>query len=102
MPRDLRSEPRVQVITANLLRAGHVVWLDADGGWTRDLARAQAYGEPAEAEAALARASTRTDEVVGCYLAPMRPTDAGLEPVHFREAFRRAGPSPRARGLPQT
>jgi hypothetical protein len=95
-----KADPNlVQVVTANLLREGHVVWLAADDGWTRDLACARAFADPAEAEAALARAAARSSEVVGAYLAPMRATDRGPEPVHFREAFRRAGPSARARGL---
>ena len=99
MSRARTNEPRVQVVTANLLREGHVVWLTADDGWTRDLARARAFDDPAEAEAALSRAAARSGEVVGAYLAPMRPTPDGPTPVHFREAFRRAGPSTRARGL---
>jgi hypothetical protein len=94
MPRDAD----VQVVTANLLREGHVVWLAADGNWTRDLSRARCF-DAAEAEAALAEAARRTDQVVGCYLAPMRATPQGPEPVHFREAFRRAGPSARAAQL---
>ncbi|WP_209426156.1 DUF2849 domain-containing protein [Pararhodobacter sp. SW119] len=92
MPRD----SDVQVVTANLLREGHVVWLAADGSWTRDLSRARTFDDKAAAEAALAEAARRTDLVVGCYLAPMRATPQGPEPVHFREAFRRAGPSARA------
>jgi len=95
----MSRDATVQVITANLLREGHVVWLAADGRWTRALAEARMFDDKAEAEAALARAAARADEVVGAYLAPMRPTTDGPEPIHFREAFRRAGPSGRARGL---
>ena len=99
MTRARSTEPRVQVVTANLLREGHVVWLTAEGGWTRELSQARAFDDAAEAEAALARAAAHAGEVVGAYLAPMRPTPDGPVPVHFREAFRRAGPSARARGL---
>ena len=97
----MSSETLVQVITANLLREGHVVWLTPEGGWSRDLASAQCFAGRPAAEAALARAEAQTDVVVGAYLASMRPTPAGPEPVHFREAFRRAGPSARARGVTQ-
>jgi len=102
MSRAKTAEPHVQVVTANLLREGHVVWLSANDGWTRDLSLARAFDDIAEAEAALSQAAARSGEVVGCYLAPMRPTPDGPVPVHFREAFRRAGPSPRARGLTHT
>ena len=96
MSRTAVTERRVQVVTANLLREGLVVWLTADNTWTRDLSRARCFDDAARAEDALARAAARSGEVVGCYLAPMRPTPDGPAPVHFREAFRRAGPSPRS------
>jgi hypothetical protein len=99
MPRSPRDPNVVQVITANLLREGNVVWLAEDEGWSRELSRARVFTDPAEAEATLSRAAARTGEVVGAYLAPMRPTDQGPVPVHFREDFRRTGPSRRARGL---
>jgi hypothetical protein len=80
MTRARSPEPRVQVVTANLLREGHVVWLTADEGWTRDLARARPFDDTAAAEAALTRAATRTGEVVGAYITPMRPTPNGPAP----------------------
>ena len=43
-------------------------------------------------------ASTRQHEAVGIYLADMAPADAGPEPTHFREDFRRTGPSNYAHG----
>ncbi len=98
MPRAPHKEPQVQVqvITANLLREGHVVWLTPDATWSRDLAAAHCFDDAEVAEAALAAAVAETGTVVGAYLAPMRPTPDGPEPIHFREAFRCAGPSPRA------
>ncbi len=94
MPREILS----QVITANALIEGDVVYLTAGDTWTRHLTQAQAFSDKAAAEAALARAGKRSGEVVGCYLAEMRQTPHGLEPAHFREDFRRRGPSNYAHG----
>ena len=46
-----------------------------------------------KAEEQLNLAAQRAGEVVGVYLADVRVTDNGPEPVHFREDFRRTGPS---------
>jgi hypothetical protein len=95
------SPAPAQVVTANALRSGQSVWLAVDDGWTPRMQAARVYADRAEAEAALTRAKTRTGEVVGCYLAQVRPTPNGPEPVHFREAFRRDGPSAAARIPPR-
>ena len=88
---------RPQVVTANALRSGHVVWLTATGQWSDSLHAAQVFTDPDVAETVLALAQARTSEVVGAYLARVDPTPDGPAPVHFREAFRRDGPSPAAR-----
>ena len=85
-----------QVVTANALVSGRSVWLTADG-WTYRMAEAQVFHDPAQAAAALDSASRQSDRVVGCYLATVRATPAGPQPAHFREAFRRDGPSAAAR-----
>ena len=85
------------VVTANALRSGRVVWLTATDDWSVQMRAARVFLDTAEAEAALARAQARTGEVVGCYLTRVRPTPQGPEPVHFRESFRRDGPSAAAR-----
>lgn len=87
-----------QIVTANLLREGHVVYLTATGDWTRELAKAALFD--ADAEDALARANAQSDLVVGPYLAKMRASPQGPQPTHFREEFRRDGPSAAAR-LPE-
>lgn len=86
-----------QVVTGNALVSGRVVWLAGGGAWVRELRRAQVFHDPAQAEAALARVQEPGSPVVGCYLAPVRATPQGPEPLHFREAFRAAGPSAAAR-----
>lgn len=49
--------------------------------------------DEAHAQLRLIEASARQSEVVGVYLADMTPGANGPEPTHFREAFRRTGPS---------
>ncbi|ETX27187.1 DUF2849 domain-containing protein [Roseivivax isoporae] len=87
-----------KVVTANALLEGDVVYLAEDGSWTRRLSEAELLTDEADAQIRLIEAEKRTSEVVGVYLADMAPGDAGPEPVHFREAFRRTGPSNRFHG----
>jgi len=89
----MTRDPIVQVVTANALIEGDVVYLTATGDWTRHLTQAASYADKEQAEAALSTAARRGHEVVGCYLADVRQTPHGLEPAHFREDFRRRGPS---------
>lgn len=93
MPRD----PKLQVVTANALISGHSVWLTASGGWSPHMRDARVFDDPQQADDALAQAARRGDIVVGAYLATVRAGAGGPEPTHFREAFRRDGPSPAAR-----
>ncbi|MBY5972306.1 hypothetical protein PSM7751_02295 [Pseudooceanicola marinus] len=82
-----------KVVTANALLEGDVVYLTADDRWTRDLSEAELLTDEAHAELRLIDANARQHEVVGPYLADMAPGEAGPEPTHFREDFRRTGPS---------
>ncbi len=93
----MTHRPFAQVVTANALRSGRVVWLTETGEWSTDLRRAAVLTDPDQAAQTLARAVARSSEVVGCYLADMRAGPLGPEPVHFRETFRRDGPSDAAR-----
>ncbi|SMX36367.1 hypothetical protein MAA8898_00845 [Maliponia aquimaris] len=49
--------------------------------------------DEAHAQLRLVEASARQAEVVGVYLADMTAGSGGPKPTHFREAFRRTGPS---------
>jgi len=82
-----------KVITGNALLEGDVVYLAADDSWTRDLAQAELITDEADAQVRLIDAQARAGEVVGVYLADMDEGEAGPEPTHFREEFRRTGPS---------
>ncbi|GGF51777.1 MULTISPECIES: DUF2849 domain-containing protein [Mameliella] len=87
-----------KVVTANALLAGDVVYLTADDRWSADLRDAELLTDEAHAQLRLVEASARHAEVVGVYLADMEPGANGPEPTHFREAFRRKGPSNYAHG----
>lgn len=82
-----------KVVTANALLEGDVVYLTADDQWTRDLKQAELITDEAVADLRLLEAERRAAEVVGPYLADMVAGDGGPEPTHFREDFRRKGPS---------
>ena len=84
---------RPGVITANDLRMGHCVWM-RDGAWTADPREAELFEDEAIADLAMLDAMSQAGIVVDPYLAEAkRGADGRPEPTHFREAFRRRGPS---------
>ncbi len=87
-----------KVITANALLEGDVIYLTAADEWTRHLAEAEVLTDEAHADLRLIEASRRVHETVGVYLADVAIGDNGPEPTHFREEFRRTGPSNYAHG----
>lgn len=82
-----------KVVTANDLLDGDVVYMTADGRWSRQHREAELLDDEAHAEIRLIDASRQSQIVVGAYLADAKPGPHGPEPVHFREAFRASGPS---------
>lgn len=82
-----------QIVTANHLTQGDVIYLTASGDWTRDLQQAQVHTDPDTATAALARATAQAHIAVGAYLAEVAVDDGRITATHFREAFRNTGPS---------
>lgn len=88
MPRQFTPK----VVTANALLEGDVVWLTADDCWSRLPGEAELIED--EAIAAERLLSAEADGmVVGPYLADAKAGANGPEPTHFREDFRRTGPS---------
>ncbi|MGH1578660.1 DUF2849 domain-containing protein [Planktotalea sp.] len=87
-----------KVVTANALLEGDVVYLTNEDRWTRDLSEAVLLTDEGDADLRLLQAEAQTGTVVGAYLADMRAGPNGPEPTHFREAFRRKGPSNYAHG----
>ncbi len=89
MPREFTPK----VITANALLEGDVVYLTENDDWTRHLTEAAILTEEADADLRLLMAQGRAAEVVGAYLADVTALGGTPTPTHFREEFRRTGPS---------
>jgi hypothetical protein len=85
-----------QVLTANRLIDGEVVYLAPDGTWVDGLAGAQVFATPAEGEAALAKGheAERQQLLVNPYLLDMA-AGGSARPVKMREIIRAAGPTVR-------
>lgn len=89
MPREFTPK----VVTANALIEGDVVYLTTDDTWTRRLSKAEVMTEEDHAQLRLLQAEGQPELVVGAYLADVALGEDGPEPTHFREDFRRTGPS---------
>lgn len=89
MPRQFTPK----VITANALIEGDVIYLTADDTWSRELSEADVLTDEADADLRLLDASARHAEAVGAYLADVTLENGVPQPTHFREEFRRTGPS---------
>lgn len=89
MPREFTPK----VVTANALLEGDVIYLTEADTWTRHLSEAEILTDEADADLRLLGAQGRASEVVGAYLADVAPGAVGPQPTHFREEFRRTGPS---------
>ena len=83
------------VITANRLTDGVVVFQTADGSWTEDFNRASVFPDPQATAGALARA--KQDEannvVVDPYAIVVEERNGHLAPKALREAIRATGPT---------
>lgn len=82
-----------KVITANALLEGDVVYFTQADGWTRHLADAELIDDEAHAQLRLLDAERQQNQVVGVYMADVSAGQDGPQPTHFREEFRRTGPS---------
>ncbi|WP_170459280.1 DUF2849 domain-containing protein [Ruegeria arenilitoris] len=87
-----------KVVSANDLLEGDVIYLTADDRWSRDLREAELITDEAHAQLRLLDAQKQVDKIVGAYLADVVAGENGPEPTHFREDFRRTGPSNYAHG----
>ncbi|MBA85424.1 DUF2849 domain-containing protein [Thalassobius sp. S69A] len=82
-----------KVVTANALLEGDVVYFTQADSWTRHMSEAELLDDEAHAQLRLLEAERQQDQIVGAYLADVTAGDTGPEPTHFREDFRRTGPS---------
>jgi hypothetical protein len=85
-----------QVLTANRLRAGEVVYWNTAKGWVTHLPDAEILTDD-KAEEVLNRAAEwiQKREIVAPYLFEVRVKNGAVVPVRQREAIRAAGPSAR-------
>jgi hypothetical protein len=90
------ATPLPQMLTANRLLDGEVVWWRA-GSWVVALSEGEVFEDPKAADAALeaAQAFVRDNQVVSPYLFDVRLADGVVHPVKEREIIRAAGPSVR-------
>jgi Protein of unknown function (DUF2849) len=90
------ATPAPQVLTANRLRDGEVVYWRA-GAWVETFVTAEVLETKPDADAALARAGddVKARLVVNPYLFPVRLEGGRLRAVEEREIVRSEGPSVR-------
>lgn len=98
MPRQFTPK----VVTANALIEGDVIYLTEDNNWTRDMCMAELLTDEAHAQLRLLEAQSQPSVSVGAYLADAVSGATGPEPTHFREDFRRRGPSNYFHGKQET
>ena len=84
-----------QVVTANRLNDGLVVYLAAEGGWTSWLDEALVAEDEAAAEALLTAGERAVEArwVVTPYLMDVTRDGAAIRPVRLREVIRAQGPT---------
>ena len=83
-----------QIITANDLFEGDVIYLTQKGSWSRDIAEAHIGNSPEQIETMLDVANGQASSIVGAYAMNVIIDEHGKPaPAHFREEFRTRGPS---------
>ena len=90
-----RPPKAIQVITANRLLDGRVVFLTEAGLWAGNVASAEVYADPVAAEAGIAAAqkSVATGEVVDPYAISVSIDGGRVTPTLLRERIRADGPT---------
>ena len=83
----------LQVVTANRLRDGIVVYLAADGGWRERVADAAIADDQGERLMALASAAVEARLVIDPYLIEVVEDGGLVRPSRYREVIRATGPS---------
>lgn len=82
-----------QIVSANHLLEGDVIYLTPEGHLTRCLAEAAVAYDDATAAALLSKAAAQPGTFVGPYLAEVAIEGSAPRPLHYREIFRTRGPS---------
>ncbi len=87
----------LQIITANNLRNGEVVYLAAGGKWTPEMKEALGVESVDALEGTLATAALAVQNhlVVDAYAIPVERMDESYAPLSMKERIRSLGPSNR-------
>ncbi len=93
----MNTQEKGQVMTANRLRDGDVVFLTRSGEWSLAIDNAVLVQEPQAAAALEARAKADEKEnlVTGSYFFDAERIDGKVKASHIRERIRTLGPSVR-------
>lgn len=85
----------MQMIIANTLVEGQVVFLTADAGWTHDIELGAVARSDEEAAALLAEAkqAEKANKVIDPYLIPVTVINGSRQPTEYREFIRATGPT---------
>ncbi|MGP8231285.1 MAG: DUF2849 domain-containing protein [Methylovirgula sp.] len=85
----------MQVVSASRLSDGTVVYLDSQGNWVEQLARAAAFATQPEVEAGLeqAKAAIAASQVIDAFAVPVAQSADGLHAISLRNAIRELGPT---------
>ena len=83
-----------QMITANRLKDGAVVYLDAHKEWTRQVNQGEALkNATAESRMPIAQQAVDDQIVVAPYLIEVQIADDRITPIRYREIIRADGPT---------
>ena len=88
-------------ITANRLKDGEAVWLDARGAWVTDARQAAVFRSDDETTSMLESVSRQGDAVVEPYAIDVTVEAGAMVPVRLRERIRARGPTVRTDLGPQ-
>jgi len=85
----------MQMIIANTLIEGQVVFLTAAAGWTHDIELGAVALSDQEAAALLAEAkqAEKANKVIDPYLIPVTVLNGSRQPTEYREFIRATGPT---------
>ncbi len=85
----------MQIITANRLLDGEVVWMGAGNLWVDSVEAAHVFADKADVEDGLSRAelSVASQDVVEVYAVDVLVVDGEVTPRTLKERIRAAGPT---------
>lgn len=93
--KSMPMDPTGQMILANRLTDGRVVFLAANGSWVDDITAGALTTDDSSAQHLLeiARQAEAGNLVIDPYLIGIRASNGSRQPVSFREGIRASGPT---------